>query len=116
MEFDRLFNLIDIIVFGFGFYALYSAYVLQREGKIIRTFLVFKDTDVDDCTDLQGYANFMAPKLWALGGIMLLYGAASMVNAYVVSIGTLFGVMMVVFLLSLIWYSIEVKKAMKKYF
>ena len=116
MVFDRLFNLIDIIVFGFGFYALYSAYVLQREGKIIRTFLVFKETDVEACTDLQGYANFMAPKLWALGGIMILYGAASMVNTYVVNIGTLFGVMMVVFLLALIWYGLEARKAVNKYF
>lgn len=67
MAFDGLFNLIDIMVLGFGFYAMYSAWVLQREGKILRTFLALKDTDLDSCKDLQGYANYIAPKLWALG-------------------------------------------------
>lgn len=116
MGYDGLFNLIDLCVLGFGIYALYSAYVLQREGKIIRTFLVFKETDLDSCKDLQGYANFMGPKLWALGGIMVMYGAVSLINTYLVSIQTLFGVMMAVFLLALIWYAMEAKKAMKKYF
>lgn len=116
MGFDGLFNLIDIIIFACGFYALYSAYVLQRDGKIIRTFLVFKDTKVEDCTDLQGYANFMGPRLWTLGIIMILYGAASLINTYVVNIGTLFGIMMVLFLISLFWYSMEVKKAMARFF
>ena len=36
MNFDGIFNLIDIIVLGYGFYAMYSAYVLRNEGKIIR--------------------------------------------------------------------------------
>ena len=46
MGFNGIFNLIDWLVLGFGFYAMYSAFVLNREGKIIRTFLVFKDTDL----------------------------------------------------------------------
>ncbi|MBS6396526.1 MAG: hypothetical protein KH452_05185 [Clostridiales bacterium] len=116
MAFDGIFNLIDLIVLGFGFYALYGAYVLQREGKIVRTFLVFKDTDIEQCRDLQGYANCMAPKLWALGGIMVVYGIISLLNTYVVEISSLFMAMMAVFLLALFWYGMEVRKAMKKYF
>lgn len=116
MGYDGLFNLIDICVFGFGFYALYSAYVLQKEGKIIRTFLVFKETDLDSCKDLQGYVNCMAPKLRTFGLVMVIYGATSLINTYLVSIRTLFGVMMAAFFLVLIWYAMEVKKAMKKYF
>ena len=34
MNFDGIFNLIDIVILGFGFYALYSAYVLKKEGKM----------------------------------------------------------------------------------
>lgn len=116
MEYDGLFNLIDFFILGCGFYALYSAYVLQREGKIIRTFLVFKETDLNSCKDLQGYANFMAPKLQAFGIVMIVYSATSMINTYLVNIQTLFWVMMAVFLAALVWYAMEVKKAMKKYF
>ena len=116
MGFDGIFNLIDIIVLGYGFYAMYSAYVLRNEGKIIRTFLVFKETDVDDCRDLQGYATFMSPKLWVLGGAMVAYGAISMINTYLVEITGLFWVMFVGFLVVLIWYAMEVKKAMQRFF
>lgn len=116
MGFDGIFNLIDLLVLGFGFYAMYSAFVLRQEGKIIRTFLVFKDTDLTSCRDLQGYANCMSPKLWTLGIVMVVYSGISLVNTYVVKIETLFWVMMAVFLLVLFWYGLEVKKAMKKYF
>lgn len=116
MDYNSMFSLIDLMVFGFGFYALYSAFVLHRDGKIIRTFLVFKDTNIDDCKDLQGYANFMAPKLYSLGAIMIAYGIISILNTYIVEIPTLFVIMMAAFLIVLIWYAIETKKALKKYF
>ena len=40
MGFDGIFNMLDVLVLGFGFYAMYSAFVLQREGRIFRTFLI----------------------------------------------------------------------------
>lgn len=116
MGLDSIYNMLDLLVLGCGFYAMYSAWILQREGKIVRTFLVFKETDVDSCKDLQGFANCMSPKLWALGGVMAAYGGVSLLNTYVVSIETLFWVMMAVFFAALFWYGYEVKKAMKKYF
>lgn len=58
-------DLMDLLILGCGFYALYSAYVLKTQGKIIKTFLVFKDTDVNSCKNLQEYVNLMAPKLYA---------------------------------------------------
>ncbi len=116
MAFDGLFNLIDIMVLGAGFYAMYSAWVLQREGKIIRTFLALGDTDLDSCKDLQGYANYISPKLWTLGIVMIVYAGISLLNTYVVAINSLFWVMMAVFLVALFWYGREVKKAITKYF
>ncbi|MDE6961979.1 MAG: hypothetical protein K2P27_14155 [Lachnospiraceae bacterium] len=116
MGFDGIFNMLDILVLGFGLYAMYAAFVLKREGKIIRTFLVFKDTDLNSCRDLQGYANCMSPKLWTLGTVMVVYSGISLMNTYVVEIWTLFWLMMAVFLVVLFWYGLEVKKAMKKYF
>ena len=116
MGLDSIYNMLDLLVLGCGFYAMYSAWILQREGKIVRTFLVFKETDVDSCKDLQGFANCMSPKLWTLGGVMAAYGGVPLLNTYVVSIETLFWVMMAVFFAVLFWYGYEVKKAMKKYF
>ena len=73
----------------------YAAYVLKTKGKIIKTFLVFKETDVNTCKDLGAYAASMAPKLSTLAGVMILYGVVSLINTYVVSIMSLYWVMMV---------------------
>ena len=116
MGIEDYFSMLDWIVLAFGVYAMYAAWVLRREGKIIKTFLVFKETEVKKCKDLQGYADFMSPKLWALGIVMTAYAGIALINTYVVAVNSLFWVMMAVFLLSLFWYGIEVKKAMKMYF
>ena len=104
---DTIWNITDLIVLGAGFYALYAAYVLRTQGKIVKTFLVFKDTDVSSCKDLQGYANLMSPKLMVLGGVMV---------AYVASITGLYIAFIILFLAVLFWYGYEVSRAMKKYF
>ena len=113
---DTIWNITDLIVLGAGFYALYAAYVLRTQGKIIKTFLVFKDTDVSSCKDLQGYANLMSPKLMVLGGVMVAYGAVSLFNTYVASIKELYVAFIILFLAVLFWYGYEVSRAMKKYF
>ena len=67
-------SIMDIVILVCGVYALYAAYVLKTKGKIIKTFLVFKETDVNTCKDLGAYAASMAPKLSTLAGVMILYG------------------------------------------
>lgn len=109
-------DIMDLLILGCGFYALYSAYVLKTQGKIIKTFLVFKDTDVNSCKNLPEYVNLMAPKLYALGGIMVAYGVVSLINSYLVNINGLYMTFIVIFTLALIWYGIAVSKALKSTF
>ena len=113
---DGFSELIDLLILGCGFYALYAGWVLQKKGEIIKTFLVFKDINVNKCKDIEGYAQIMAPKLYTLGGVIVAYGVVALLNAYVLDINGLFLVMMVIFVLVLIWYGMEVKKAADKYF
>lgn len=68
-------SIMDIVILVCGVYALYAAYVLKTKGKIIKTFLVFKETDVNTCKDLGAYAASMAPKLSTLAGDVILYGS-----------------------------------------
>lgn len=109
-------SIMDIVILVCGVYALYAAYVLKTKGKIIKTFLVFKETDVNTCKDLGAYATSMAPKLSTLAGVMILYGVVSLINTYVVSIMSLYWVMMVALIGTLIWYGIQTRNATKKYF
>ena len=109
-------SIMDIVILVCGVYALYAAYVLKTKGKIIKTFLVFKETDVNTCKDLGAYAASIAPKLSTLAGVMILYGVVSLINTYVVSIMSLYWVMMVALIGTLIWYGIQTRNATKKYF
>lgn len=116
MQFDGYFSILDWVVLAFGVYALYAAWILKREGKIVKTFLVFKDSEGKRCKDIQGFAAHMSPKLWALGIVMIAYSGISLINTYVMTVSSLVWVMMAVFLAALLWYGMEVKKAMKIYF
>jgi len=116
MNTSEIWGMMDVLILAFGVYAVYAAGVLKKEGRIIKTFLVFKDTDVESCRDLQGYANLMAPKLRTFGMSMVAYGIIAFLNDYVLDIGTLYMVGLGIFVLVLIWYGMEVKKAMKEYF
>lgn len=115
MDYNSFFSFVDIIVFGGGFYALYAAWMLKREGKINQTLMLFKDTDINACKDLQGFANYMAPKLSALGAAMIVYGGISMLDTYVLDIDTLFFVVLGIFFLVLIWYAFACRRALSRY-
>lgn len=109
-------SIMDIVILACGVYAFYAAYVLKTKGEIIKTFLVFKETDVSSCKDLEAYAASMAPKLSALAGVMILYGVISLINTYVVSIISLYWVVLIALIVTLLWYGIQTRNATKKYF
>lgn len=106
----------DLMILLVGVYGLYAAWVLKNKGKIIKLFLTFKDTNIEACKDLQGFANEMSPKLSTLSATLLAYGIISVLNYYVIDIHTLYFVMMAVFLVVLFWYGMAIKKALNQYF
>ena len=109
-------SIMDMIVLACGVYALYAAYVLKNKGKVIKTFLVFKDTDIHSCKDLAAYAAEMSPKLYVLAGTMIADGLVAIIDTYVVSIPQLYITMLVIFIGVLVWYGLQARNAMKKYF
>lgn len=113
---NDIFTLVDVFIFGCGFYAIYSAYVLRTEGRIIPTFLLSKQTEPSACKDVDGFSRFIVPKLQLLGGIMILEGAIALINTFLVDIGTLNLVVGIVFFVVLIWYGFQCRKATDTYF
>lgn len=116
MSSNGFWQAVDLMILLVGVYGLYAAWVLKNKGKIIKLFLTFKDTDVNTCKDLQGFANEMSPKLGTFSGTLLAYGMVSVLNYYVIDIHTLYWMMMVVFLIVLFWYGMAIKKALNQYF
>ncbi len=116
MSTSGFWQFMDLAILAVGVYGLYAAWVLKNQGKIVKLFLTFKETDIGACKDLQGFANCMSSKLSTCAGVMLLYGVISILNFYVIDIHTLYWIMMLVFLVVLFWYGMEVKKALNQYF
>ena len=113
---NDLFVLMDLLIPVFGLYALYAAYELKKEGKIVETFLLYKGAKAEQCRDLEGYADYMAPRLRMLGGVLIAYGAVALLNDFFVKITGLFLLMIAVFVAALIAYGLAAKKAMQIYF
>ncbi|MCD8364066.1 MAG: hypothetical protein LUC98_14135 [Lachnospiraceae bacterium] len=113
---DSIWSFMDILILACGVYALYSAYILKTQGKIIQTFLLARDTKPEDCKDLPGYASAMSPKLYVMGGVMVAYGVISLINTYMVEVNSLYWVFMIVMFGCLVWYAIAAKRASEKYF
>lgn len=109
-------QIMDLMILVAGFYGLYAAWALRYQGKITKLFLTMNDTDISTCKDLSGFSNMMSPKLGTLSMVMLAYGAVAMLNFYVIDIHTLYWVMLFAFLGVLIWYAMQVKKALNQYF
>ncbi len=111
-----IFAIFDFMILLAGFYALYAAYVLRRDGKVTEAFLLNREMRPEACKDLQGYANYMGPKLNTLGAALIAYGVIALLNDFVVDISGLFFAMIVGFLIVLVWYGMAAKKALKMFF
>ncbi|MCD8197317.1 MAG: hypothetical protein LUE24_09200 [Lachnospiraceae bacterium] len=113
---DSMWSFMDILILACGVYALYSAYVLKTQGKIIQTFLLARDTKPEACKDLSAYAGEMSPKLSVMGGVMVTYSVISLINTYLVEVNSLYWIFMVVMFGCLVWYAIAARRASEKYF
>lgn len=111
-----IYKLIDIIIFGFGIYALYSARELQTKKRIIPTFLIGRQFRPEDCKDVEKFSLYLTPRLEILAISMIIYGVLAVINDYFVPIGTLVLICSIVMFVIMIWYGISSKKAMDAYF
>lgn len=116
MDTNSMFGFMDIIIMGCGVYGLYSWYLLVKKLEIKKTFLTGSATQPEDCTDVQGFADFIGTKLLIFSISMLLFGGVSAINDYVQSLGVLIWVVMAMFFAVLVWYTIQLRKSDQLFF
>lgn len=110
---DGIFGIIGV---GCGLYCLYGFYMLKFKGEIVQSLFLPKDTNVKNCSDLKGYCSEAQIPALILGIIVLVYGAADLCNTYVHEVTGFLAVMIVLVFVSLIFFSLRIKKINKKYF
>ncbi len=116
MDTGAMFGFMDIIVLGCGIYGLYSWNMLVNKHEIIKTFLIGGSNQPQDCTDIEGFANYMGPKLLILSVVMIVFGGISAYNDYVQSIGMIYWVLTAGFFAAIVWYCVMLRKADRMFF
>ena len=113
---DNMWGFMDVIFAGAGLYVLYAAFLMKTTGEIKTSFLMNKDVELKKCKDLEGYKTFIFPKMVIFGVSTLLYGGAGMINSYVFSFPLpVYVVFMAIFMIVLIWFAVQARKGLQKF-
>ena len=110
-----MFLLIDILIAGYGVYALYAYYLMVSKGEVKENILLSKTVSFRKCKDQEGYKRYMAPKLLIFGICTFLCGALGFANDYAGVLGNLYLVIMLLFCVILGWFVVVTKKAVKRF-
>lgn len=112
MNFDYL---MDLFLAGCGLYFAYSAYETKKSGILKPGILVSKNIVMRRDADKAGYINFVCPLSMIAGILTFFCGCVGLVNDYYGGLSMVYIIMIGVFLIGIICYSIVVVKAQKKY-
>lgn len=112
---DSFWSIMDVIFVGAGVYMLYALILMKKTGEIKTELLLSKDVNLKKCKDLEGYKCYIAPKMLIFGLGALLYGAAGLLNTYVTPLGIFYTAALVLFLADLIWFALQSKKGVQRF-
>ncbi len=110
--------LMEVLLFGCGVYALFSAIKLRKLCYLFpNTFIYPGDCKPDECSDVLGFIDYIFPRLALLGAGMLILGALFLVNMLVIKIDAIWvNVLSIVLPLALFaWYIVVQRKAAKRF-
>ena len=109
-------SLIDIMFVGCGVYVLYVYYCLKFKGEIKETLLLPKGTDPKRCKDKEAYIAEMSNTVLIYGIAVLFCGVMCILEDEYRLLGNYYLLVLVVFVCVTIWFTVQGKKALKKYF
>ena len=113
---DNMWSIMDIIFAGAGLYVVYAWYLLKKTGEIKREILMNKDVNLRKCKNLEGYKTFIAPRMLLFGLASVALGLVGLINTYVVSLpAAVYVGCMVLFMVVLIWFTMQSKKALRMF-
>ena len=112
---DSMYSMFDLIILVCGIYVLYTWYLMKFKNEIKESLLLPKDVSVKKCKDLSAYIKEMSPEVLIYGLMVVLCGAAGILedNYHVLGWGYL--VMIAVFVAVTVWFILMARKAVKKY-
>ena len=113
---DMLDMLMLVMLLGFGVYALYTAFRLNKEQMLMPNRVLYPgDCKPEDCVEVGEFIDFILPRVIILGAALLVMGIALGLNMFLFKIDSLWIdiSMMVLPLGVFVWYIISQRKAAK---
>ena len=116
MSTNDMFSFMDILILGCGGYLFYAWYLLQFKGEIRQGVLIPSGSTLK-CHDLPGYQKFMAPRLLVFALTAVFAGGMGLYSDYVKPVSTyVYLGFTALFLVVLVWFTMQAKKGEKTYF
>lgn len=110
-----MFVFLDLLMFAVGVYFIYVWYLLKYKGQVKEEVLLSKAYPYRRCKDKDGYRAYIAPRLLIIALVCVVSGGLNLVNDFTNFMGALYIIFSVLFCVILIWFTMVIKKACKKF-
>lgn len=105
--------IIDAVIFIYGVYTIYSSIKMKQTGEL-SNFFTGGSTDI--IRDVQGYINYIYGRTIVLGTVATVFGVVSFINDYnIMPLPNVMKAMVVLFLTVVVWFSININRAKRRF-
>ena len=102
-------GIFDVIILAFGLYLMYIGVQMKKKGTISTTLI--NESDINRIFDKAGFIDAIYGKTMIFAGIITAYGFFGLIDDYVLEIPYIGMAGMFIFIVAMVWYFHELRKA-----
>ena len=103
----------DVVILLYGLYTVYSSIKMKRTQELSN---FFTGGSTDPIRDVHGYINYIYGRTIVLGTVAIVFGVVSFINDYnIYPLPYVMKALVVLFLTVVIWFSITIKRAKRRF-
>ncbi len=102
----------DVVIFLYGLYTVYSS-IKMKQTQELSNF--FTGGSTEPIRDVHGYINYIYGRTIVLGAVAVIFGVVGFVNDYITPLPYVMKAMVVLFLTVVIWFTITINRAKRRF-
>ncbi len=102
----------DAVIFIYGLYTIYSSLKMKKTGELSN---FFTGGSMEPIRDVHGYIDYIYGRTIVLGAVAVLFGMVGFVNDYITPLPMLMKALIVLFLTVVIWFTININRAKRRF-
>ena len=105
----------DVIITIMGTYIIFSTIKMKKDGMVPNLFVPVEE--MTKCKDQPGFIAFLFPRAIIFGLVSAIFGIEGVCNDMFLNLGQIVNVIMiVVFIVAWVWFSMQLRKGKEKFF